>query len=130
MFPLFVQCFLFISTSKVTPPVKWSVIRGHGLRNKNKDSVFWKHAANEHGGDGSVKYSMKVLKTYGRDNLTRKVNEAAVGPQDCYPQEQRIIWTPMRELFDMIHVCELFEPRCANYLIHVHKLFENSPIIT
>ena len=47
-----------------------------GLQNKNKDSVLWKHVANEHGGDESIEFSMKVLKSYGRDNLTRKTNEA------------------------------------------------------
>ena len=45
-----------------------------GLQNKNK---LWKDVANEHGGDENIKFSMKVLKSYGRDNMTRKANEAA-----------------------------------------------------
>ena len=44
-------------------------------KNKAKDSVLWKHVANEHGGDTSVEFQMKVLKTYGRDNEARKANE-------------------------------------------------------
>ena len=46
-----------------------------GLRNKSKDSVLWKHCVNEHGGREDVKFVMKILKTYGRDNLTRLSNE-------------------------------------------------------
>ena len=57
-----------------------SYVRGRdhlrGLRNKNKDSVLWKHVANEHDGRDDVEFKMNVLKTYGRDNLTRKTNEA------------------------------------------------------
>ena len=47
-----------------------------GLRNKNKDSVLWKHVANEHDGRDDVEFKMNVLKTYGRDNETRRSNEA------------------------------------------------------
>ena len=47
-----------------------------GYRNKEKENVLWKHACNDHGGRSDVKYVMKVLKTYGTDNQTRKVNEA------------------------------------------------------
>ena len=38
--------------------------------------MLWKHAANDHGGKKDVNFVMKVLKNYGKDNLTRKVNEA------------------------------------------------------
>ena len=47
-----------------------------GYRNKEKESVLWKHACNDHGGRSDVNYTMTVLKTYGRDNTTRKTNEA------------------------------------------------------
>ena len=47
-----------------------------GYRNKDKENVLWKHAANDHGGSSSVNFKMTVLKTYGRDNTTRKSNEA------------------------------------------------------
>ena len=46
------------------------------LKNKRKDSVLWKHSHNAHNGDPNVEYEMKAVKSYGRDNLTRKVNEA------------------------------------------------------
>ena len=38
--------------------------------------VLWKHACNDHDGRSDVNYTMTVLKTYGRDNETRKTNEA------------------------------------------------------
>ena len=46
------------------------------LKNKKKDSVLFKHSHNVHNGDPNVKYEMRALKSYGRDNLTRKTNEA------------------------------------------------------
>ena len=46
------------------------------LKNRRSDSVLWKHCQNEHGGDVNQEFEMKPLKTYGRDNTTRKANEA------------------------------------------------------
>jgi hypothetical protein len=47
-----------------------------GYKAKNLKNALWKHAVNEHGGGRQVKYIMKILKTYSKDNITRKVNEA------------------------------------------------------
>ena len=47
-----------------------------GYKNKAKDNVLWKHVANDHDGDTSIKFVMKVLKTYGHDNTTRQSNES------------------------------------------------------
>ena len=46
------------------------------LRNRKKDSVLWKHSHNVHNGDPNVEYEMRAVKSYGCDNVTRKVNEA------------------------------------------------------
>ena len=46
-----------------------------GYRNKEKENVLWKHAVNDHNGRSDVNYTMHVLKSYGRDNTTRKTNE-------------------------------------------------------
>ena len=37
---------------------------------------MWKHASTDHGGRLDVKYQMTVLKTYGWDNMLRKMNES------------------------------------------------------
>ena len=37
---------------------------------------MWKHCHNAHGGDIDQEFEMRILKTYGRDIITRKVNEA------------------------------------------------------
>jgi hypothetical protein len=47
-----------------------------GFKNKSEDNMMWKHSKNEHHGNKLTKFVMKVIRTYGRDNLTRKVNEA------------------------------------------------------
>ena len=47
-----------------------------GYKNKSAGNVLWKHASMEHGGRSDVNYKMTVLKTYGKDNLGRKANEA------------------------------------------------------
>ena len=47
-----------------------------GFKNKSEENVLWKHSVNDHQGSSNVNFVMKVLKTYGRDNLTRQVNEA------------------------------------------------------
>jgi hypothetical protein len=47
-----------------------------GYRAKNIKNALWKHSVNEHGSNKEVKYVMRILKTYGADNITRKVNEA------------------------------------------------------
>ena len=41
-----------------------------------EESVVWKHCVNDHQGRSDVKFQMKVLKNYGRDNTTRRSNEA------------------------------------------------------
>ena len=38
--------------------------------------MLWKHVHNVHDGDIDQELEMKILKRYGRDNLTRRVNEA------------------------------------------------------
>ena len=47
-----------------------------GYRSKQANNVLWKHASNDHDGRLDVEYDMTVLRTYGRNNLVRKVNEA------------------------------------------------------
>ena len=47
-----------------------------GLRNRRSDSVLWKHCHNVHNGNNEQEFGMRILRNYGRDNLTRKVNEA------------------------------------------------------
>ena len=47
-----------------------------GYKNKKENNVLWKHAQLEHGGRTDVNYRMTVLKTYGKKNQERKLNEA------------------------------------------------------
>ena len=45
-----------------------------GYRNKQANNDLWKHASNEH--DGRLDYKMKLLRTFGKNNMARKVDEA------------------------------------------------------
>ena len=47
-----------------------------GYKSKSSSNVLWKHASAEHEGRMDVKYNMTVLRTYGKNNTARKVDEA------------------------------------------------------
>ena len=47
-----------------------------GYRNKQANNVLWKHASLEHGGRLDVNYKMKVIRTFGKKNMLRKIDEA------------------------------------------------------
>ena len=42
----------------------------------DNDSPMWKHVQLAHQQDTNTEFHMKVLKTYGKDNLTRRVAES------------------------------------------------------
>ena len=47
-----------------------------GYRGRDKNNVLWKHSVNDHDGRDDVNFSMKVINTFGKSNLIRKVDEA------------------------------------------------------
>ena len=47
-----------------------------GYRRRTEGNPLWKHAVDRHNGSQEVAYQMKVLNTFGRDNMKRKVDKA------------------------------------------------------
>jgi hypothetical protein len=45
-------------------------------RRHEVDHPMWKHCSLDHGGNEDIGFKMKVLKTFGPDNMRRKVDEA------------------------------------------------------
>jgi hypothetical protein len=47
-----------------------------GYRGEGEKNMMWKHALGRHEGNKEIPYKMTVLKTFGKDNIKRKVDEA------------------------------------------------------
>ena len=48
----------------------------NGYRRKEKENPLWKHAKEIHRGRRDVEFEMRVIKTFGRDNMRRKIDES------------------------------------------------------